>query len=283
MDGPNREMKQTQLKPFLRWAGGKQNLLRNLISQLPPGITENGATYYEPFLGAGSLFLALRPKKAVLSDANAHLIQCFRAIKNHPEAMNDNLRVHESRSSRAYYYKIRQEFNETGKRSNVGQASRFLYLNRACFNGIYRVNQLGDFNVPFGDKKNLLLPDLKRLKLLASRLSNVRLSCSSFEYLADEMEEGDFVYLDPPYPPLNGSSYFAHYTKDRFDIADQANVAAFANYVSAQGCKVMVSNADTSDIRRLYSGWSIEPVEVIRFVSCKAVRHRVGELIISNY
>ena len=272
-----------RLRPFLRWAGGKQNLVQHLVDHVPQGVLENGATYYEPFLGAGALFLALKPKRAVLADANRHLIECFRAIKDHPDGMNRNLRAHERNSSKDYYYDIRGEFNRANGQATVAQAARFLYLNRACYNGIYRVNLKGEFNVPFGDKQNLLFPNLSQLRMLAARLNRARVSVASFEQTADTAMEGDFVYLDPPYPPLNGSSYFAHYTKDRFDFADQSNVAEAANHMSDRGCRVMVSNADMPIIRRLYKGWRIRPIEVTRFVSCKAVRHKVDELIMTNY
>ncbi len=271
------------IKPFLRWVGGKQNLVRQLARYVPPDIHSNGHTYFEPFLGAGSLFFHVRPRKATLSDANRHLIHCYRALRDHPERILRYLQTHARQTSEDYYYRVRDEFNNRLDTLSIAQATRFFYLNRACFNGIFRVNKQGQFNVPYGNKANLMIPSHQKMMEISRLLRTSKLGSFSYEGIVGRVKSGDFVYLDPPYPPLNGSSYFTHYTEDRFGSEQQSHVAETAQALSDKGCRVLVSNADTCEMRRLYSDWNTHPVKVTRFVSCKSERHYVGELIITNF
>lgn len=270
-------------RPFLRWAGGKQALVSRLMKFLPYSYSAENGTYFEPFLGAGSLFLRLAPKRAVVSDLNRHLISVFEAIKSDPSGLSRQCKLHERRNSRSYYYRIRDLFNRELHCNNTRQASRFLYLNRAGFNGIFRVNTAGQYNVPYGNKNHLLMPDLAHLKSLSSAFRHVDFRICPFEETLEHIGAGDLVYLDPPYPPLNGTSYFTHYTKERFDSSDQERVAQFAKSISTKGGLVMITNADTDQVRSLYKEWNIHRVSSVRYVSCKSERHRVGELVITNY
>jgi DNA adenine methylase len=270
-----------EIKPFLRWAGGKQNLIKFLIKFVPKDYNEHH--YYEPFLGAGSMFFRIAPNSALLSDYNIHLINCYKMIAKYPFKMHKLLILFLENDSKKYYYKIRVDFNRNINESSYIQAVKFIYLNKTCFNGIFRVNKKGTFNVPYGYKGKLSIPTLEYFYNLSQILKKVRLGCFSYEKIENLVKKGDFIYLDPPYPPLNGSSYFSHYTKERFFSNDQKKLAIFAEKLSNRGCNILISNADTKEIRNLYFKWYKESIDVIRFISCKSKRHKVKELVITNY
>jgi DNA adenine methylase len=267
-------------KPFLRWIGGKQQIVARLLSCLPEDI--GSRRYVEPFVGAGSLFFALAPQSAALSDLNEHLVHCYESIRDEPELVAVYLGRHRAQSCRGYYDRQRETYNKMSKLS-VAQAARFIYLNQACFNGVFRVNKKGEYNVPFGQKDHLALPSAKQLKRVADLLKTAKVCCASYNDILKGVGESDFVYLDPPYPPLNGTAYFTHYTKDRFGADDQTELAQLVADASGRGCKVMMTNADTPVIRELYAGFRMKPVSVTRFVTCKKKRHKVSELVITNY
>lgn len=267
-------------RPFLRWIGGKQQLVSRLVRCLPEDIKSR--RYVEPFVGAGSLFFALAPQTAAISDLNEHLIHCYESIRDQPQLVASYLGRHRTQSCRAYYDEQRDTYNKMSKLS-VAQAARFIYLNQACFNGVFRVNRKGEYNVPFGRKDHLALPSLEQMRRIADVLEGTDISCASYNDVLGDVGESDFVYLDPPYPPLNGTAYFTHYTKDRFGEDDQRELAKLAATISARKCKFMMTNADTPLIQKLYEGFNIEPLSVTRFVTCKKKRHKVTELVITNY
>ena len=266
-------------KPFLRWAGGKQRLVPQLL-QVAPELPST-ATYFEPFLGAASLYLAIRPARAQLSDLNRHLIEAYAAIRDEPEATYKYVHHHAQHDSRDYYYQVRLEYNRGGL--PAVQAARFIYLNRACFNGIFRVNRNGEFNVPYGYKRPLKIPSISTIAEFSRLVAEASLSISSYADALSGARAGDVVYLDPPYPPLNGTSFFTHYTKERFDDKDQVELSSVAWELNHKGCSVIISNADTPLIRRLYRGWRTLVVPVPRVITCKRVVVRIHELILTNY
>jgi DNA adenine methylase len=227
------------------------------------------------------MFFALRPRRAVLADLNEHLIRCYEAVRDRPDLVGLNLRRHAGSHSRPYYYGVRNTYNRSG--FGPPHAARFIYLNQTCFNGVFRVNKQGEFNVPFGDKPHPAFPTTQALKDAADALSGATLLVADYGQTCSRAEKGDFIYLDPPYPPLNGTSFFTHYTPDRFGEADQRKLAEVFGKLDARGCAVMMSNADTPLVRSLYRGFRFYPLTVTRFVTCKAVRHQVRELIITNY
>jgi len=237
--------------------------------------------YHEPFAGAANLFFALEPKKANLSDLNKPLIECYKEIRDSPATVAKYLRGHERRNSEKYYYEIRAQYNRS--RAGPAQSARFIYLNRTCFNGVFRVNREGDFNVPFGDKENPTFPSSKELSSLSSALKYTRLFAADFDKSLSKTKKGDFVYLDPPYPPLNGTSYFTHYTADRFDADNQTRLAKVVKDLDRRGIRFLMTNADHPRIRELYRKFELSKLSVTRFVSCKGSRHKVGELVITNY
>jgi DNA adenine methylase len=267
------------VKPFLRWAGGKSLYTYDIINNFPP--KKKIRKYYEPFLGAGSIFLAFKPQRAILSDLNGHLIQTFLAIKENPTQVYNYLKGFENQDSESYFYKLRDKYNQS--KPSIEQAAMFIYLNKACFNGIFRVNKQGFFNVPYGHKKNLNLPTISHLIIMAELFKTVDFLISDYKEVVVRAGHSDLIYLDPPYPPINSSSYFTHYTKERFSIEDQEELAKMANELSMRGSLVVISNADTYFIRELYKDWHLNSVERVRYITCSKVKHKVKELIITNY
>lgn len=267
------------LKPFLRWAGGKRRLVPFLLNSVPSDV--NRGIYWEPFLGAGSLFFALRPRRAVISDRNAQLIACFRAVRDHPDLVLKYVRMHAARTSDDYYKKIRLRYNKS--RDSIAKAAMFIYLNKTCFNGIWRVNRKGEFNVPYGFKEPPAIPSKNDLLVASIALKNAEIRAEDFRGVLTGAQSGDFVYLDPPYPPLNGTSYFTHYTKDRFCDDDQEAVVRMASLLANRGCRVMISQARTPRIVKSFNNWHIEVLSVVRWITCKSKRHRVEEVVITNY
>jgi DNA adenine methylase len=263
----------------LRWAGGKRQLVTKLVEFLPKNYKKS--RYHEPFLGAGSLFFWLAPPDAFLSDANEHLIETYRAIRDDWKVIARHLTRHAKLTCQRYYYEIRDQYNSS--RFSAAQAARFIYLNKTCFNGIFRVNVKGQFNVPYGWKEPPSLPSLNDLKIASEYLQKTRLMARSFEAALSDVKKGDFVYLDPPYPPLNGTSYFTHYTADRFSQLDQEKLANAVKILNEQGCQILLTSASTPLIRKLYRSFNVTPLPVTRFITCKAVRHKVTELVITNY
>lgn len=266
-------------KPFLRWAGGKTKFVREIVSRLPQ--LPSGATYYEPFLGAGAVFLAYAPRRAILSDLNPDLIKTFKAVRNQPGEVVKRLYALHARDSEDSYYRIRDKFNQGGPLSL--QAARFIYLNQTSFNGIYRVNRRGQYNVPYGFKHKPNIPGKHELEAASTILKSATVVLADYKSIMKEAISGDVVYLDPPYPPLNGTAYFTHYTKERFGCDDQIEVAHMAIKLRDRGCTVVMTNADTPQIRKLYAGWNISEIMRPRWVTSSCHKHLVVELIISSY
>jgi len=237
--------------------------------------------YREPFVGAGALFFSVKPHKAFISDANEHLINCYRHIKENPKLISVYLRKYLINTSKDYYYKTRDIYNES--KDSVAQAARFIYLNRTCFNGIFRVNTKGKFNVPYGWKEPPPLPSFKQLEEASNTLMVTKIKALPFEEALKSVSKNDFIYLDPPYPPLNGTSFFTHYTSNRFFANDQIRLANLVKELDKEGCKILMTNADTREIRKLYKNFNTSKLSIIRWVTSKAKKHRVSELVITNY
>mgnify|MGYP005845627765 CR=1 FL=1 len=265
--------------PFVKWAGGKGQLVSRFLERFPP--PDRCARYFEPFLGGGAVYLALRPRRAVLSDLNADLMNAWRVVRDDPEALMRALDSHVY--EREQYYQVRAQNPE--ELDPVARAARFVYLNKTCYNGLYRVNREGRFNVPFGryarpprfyDRENLLA--------ISHLLRTADLRCAPFEEATADAAAGDFVYCDPPYDPLSKTSNFTSYTEGSFTRDDQQRLAAHVRELDRRGCLVAVSNSDTPEIRRLYQGFRIEQVATPRFINCKANgRTPVQELLILNF
>lgn len=275
------EIRELTPKPFIRWVGGKSRLVSYLKNYLPSNISTID-TYYEPFLGSGSLFFELQPSKAVLSDINKELIDCYQAIKKNPKLVSKYLQEHSLKSSNDYYYQVREEFNIS--KPSIRRAAMFIYLNKTCFNGIYRVNKKGKFNVPYGFKEPPFLPSETDLNVVSASLKKVELLHCNYKEIISKVKKEDFVYLDPPYPPLNGTSNFTHYTASRFSRENHRELCKFAKELASRECKVLISNAAIPFIYSLYeSDFNIYEMEVTRYVKTNGERYKVKELAITNY
>jgi len=269
------------VKPFLRWAGGKTRSTPFLIDLFPSNFPSTDL-YYEPFLGAGSLFFYTEPQKAVLSDNNKDLIGCYMAVQENPDLISECLNQHLAKTCEEYYYRMRYEYNHT--KPSISKAALFIYLNKTCFNGLWRVNKKGEFNVPYGFKEPPCLPSKEDLRKTSLALSNANLLHKDYREAVKDAKKGDFVYFDPPYPPLNGTSYFTHYTKERFTKEDHEKLALLAEELTKRECRVLISNADIPFIRSLYEGgFNIYGLEVTRWIRADGKRYKVRELAITNY
>lgn len=264
-------------KPFIKWAGGKGQLLGQLGHLFP----RQYETYHEPFLGGGAVFFHLAPANAYLSDCNEDLVNAFLVVRDQCEDLIRSLARHSN--ERDYYYRIRGLQPEDLQ--PVERASRFIYLNKTCYNGLYRVNKKGQFNVPFGRYKNPCYDDRDTLVEASRLLSRARaIEAGDFACVLDQANPGDFVYFDPPYQPISDTSKFTSYTVGSFDESEQERLAQVYRELDRRGCRVMLSNSDSDLILHLYSGYRIERVKAKRAVNCdKSKRGEITELVILNY
>ncbi|WP_315806505.1 MULTISPECIES: Dam family site-specific DNA-(adenine-N6)-methyltransferase [unclassified Bradyrhizobium] len=235
--------------PFLKWAGGK----RWLTKRFPDLIPRSFRRYYEPFLGSGAVFFHLDPPAASISDSNGELVDTYRAIRDEPENVMRVLRAHSTRHNDDYYYVVRASQPKTP----AGIAARFLYLNRTCWNGLYRVNKQGQFNVPRGTKDSVVFPN-DNFQLTSRRLKRARLNCCDFELAIDQAEEDDFVFVDPPYTVKHNYNGFLKYNQSIFSWNDQVRLARAIQRATKRGAKILVLNANHESVRELYSGIGVQ-------------------------
>ena len=264
-------------RPFLKWAGGKGRLL----SQYEPFLPQRIDTYYEPFLGGGAVFfhLAGRARRAVLGDINPELVNVYCCVRDQVETLIRHLWDHQRRHSPDYYYDVRQR---QSLRSPVERAARLIYLNKTCYNGLYRENSRGHFNVPMGKYKNPAICDPSLLRAASAALQIADIQTFSFETLLDRsLTPRDFVYFDPPYHPISATSSFTSYSRYGFTGADQERLAQVFRTLANQGQRVMLSNSDCDFIRELYRGFTIHPILAARAINSRAgCRGKIGELLI---
>lgn len=273
----------TVAQPFLKWPGGKRHLLPEILPRLPKKIN----TYYEPFVGGGAVFFALaaegRFKRAVLGDYNPDLIRAYNDIAHRCDAVISALTKHVDAHCEKHYYDVRA-WNPY-KLGSPEATARFIYLNRTCFNGLFRVNKKGEFNVPFGDYKNPKICDEANLRFVSNslRFGNVYIIEADFEQTVFPARRGDAVYFDCPYVPVSATSNFVAYGKDGFGPEDQTRLRDVAKRLIDRGVHVLLSNSDTPFVRKLYKGFKIERVEAPRRINSKGgKRGNVGELLISG-
>lgn len=267
-------------KPFLRWAGGKAKWVKLLAKFIPEPESYN--CYYEPFFGAGALFFFVNPSTATLSDLNKELMNCYRQVARKPLDVWALLEEYKERNSQEFYYFARSQ--SADNMTMVQRAARFIYLNKAAFNGIYRVNKQGEFNVPYGPSlRGPALPTKSSLETASNYLSRAKLISSDYRKVCKLPKQSDFVYLDPPYPPLNGGSSFQHYTVQRFGWNDQKAVARVFSALDRRGCLVMLSNSDCDMIRSMYQGYHLHRLSITRWLGANGRRFQVNEVIVTNY
>jgi len=266
-------------KPFVKWAGGKRQLINKLLENAPTVFN----TFYEPFIGGGALLFALTPSKAVISDINTELINAYQVIKNNVEGLIRSLKRH--KNDETYFYNQRslnpQELNE------LRRASRFIYLNKTCYNGLYRENSKGKFNTPFGRYKNPKIADEENLRAISAYLNSadVQILNLDFKQTVSKAKKGDFVYFDPPYHPWSETASFTKYSKSDFNMENQEELADTFKRLAKKGVHVMLSNSNTEIVKTLYTGFNFTEVEANRFINCKAQKRGKGlfEVIIKSW
>jgi DNA adenine methylase len=262
--------------PFLKWVGGKRGLMPQLESLFPRRFER----YFEPFVGGGAVFFHLAPEVAYLADDNAELMNAYRVVRDDVERLIAHLATH--RNDEEYYYALRA--TDPDALDPIERASRLIYLNRTCFNGLYRVNSKGEFNVPYGKYKNPNITNELGLRAASDALQGARLATQPYMAVLEEARPGDFIYFDPPYHPLNATSNFTSYTAGQFTARDQEDLAKTFIELANRGCKVMLSNSDVPFIHDLYAAFHIEKVMAPRLVNRDATkRGPVSELVIRNY
>lgn len=289
------------VKPFIKWAGGKNQLLNELVKKLPFENYNNITKYAEPFVGGGAvLFYILNNyniKEVYISDINSKLIVTYKMIKKNVDELiiklekiqEEYLRLDEN-SRKIYYLEKRKEFNLSNL-NDIDIATLFIFLNKTCFNGLYRVNKKGEFNVPMGKYKKPLICDRENLKQVSNKLKNVKIICGDYKKSIKFIDSDTFVYFDPPYRPINITSSFTAYTKDSFTDNEQIELAKYIDKLTEKGAKIMLSNSDPKNVNKndtffdeLYNKYNIFRVKAKRTINSNASsRGEIYELVIINY
>ena len=279
-----KEIKEVTLQPFTKWTGGKRQLLP-VIRELMPKTYNR---YFEPFVGGGALFFDLAPKDAVINDFNAELINCYQQIKDNPQELIEILKVHQEYNSKEYYLDLRSADRDEriDMMSEVQRAARILYMLRVDFNGLYRVNSKNQFNVPYGRYKNPKIVDENLVSAISTYLNNnkIEIKKGDFEKAVLDVQQGDFVYFDPPYIPLSETSAFTSYTHEGFSYDDQVRLRDTFKRLSDTGAYVMLSNSSSALVEELYKDFNIHYVEATRTNGAKSSsRGKISEIIVTNY
>ncbi|MBF0564773.1 MAG: DNA adenine methylase [Nitrospirae bacterium] len=274
--------------PFVKWAGGKRQLLSTIDKYLPP--FGNNYTYYEPFIGGGALLFHLQPKKAVINDSNAEIANCYEVIRDYPDELIADLQEHNRKNNEEYYYEVRDSDRKPEYKTStkIQRAARILYLNKTCYNGLFRVNSQGQFNVPFGRYKKPAIVNEAVIRAASSYLKQNELTIlhGDFKQAVNEAKEGDFVYFDPPYDVLSSTSSFTSYDVNGFDRAEQERLFNVFQQLDKRRCYVMLSNSSTDFIRKLYKNrkYKVLTVSANRAInSVSGGRGKIDEVLVINY
>ncbi|MDR1642575.1 MAG: DNA adenine methylase [Clostridiales bacterium] len=271
------------LVPVLKWVGGKRQLMDSLIPLLPKKI----GTYCEPFLGGGAMLFKLAPRVAIASDINAELMRVYKVIKEDVDALIKELEGYEN--TKSAYYAVRnidRDATRYEELPDVTKASRVIFMNKTCYNGLYRVNSSGNFNAPYGFYPNPNIVNEVALRTLSAYLNScdVTLRCQGYEKTLACLPEGSFAYLDPPYDPVSESANFTSYSRDKFSREDQVNLKLCCDRLHECGHKFMLSNSATNFIKELYAGYNITIVKANRYVNVdSSKRGKVDEVVVRNY
>lgn len=268
------------LAPVLKWAGGKRQLLPEILRRLPEQI----ATYYEPFVGGAAVFFALSSRgafrRAVLSDKNKDLVEVYLSLQREPDDLIEELERYGRGHSEEKYYEVREQAKP---RTRAKRAARLIYLNKTGFNGLYRVNRSGQFNVPFGRYKNPKIVDEPRLRAASTALADVEILVEDFASVCTRARAGDAVYLDPPYLPVSPTSHFAEYHSEPFGIDEHKRLAKVFSELSRRGVVVVLSNSNTDETQRLFRAHKVDIVEARRAINSDHTRRGpVGEILVTR-
>ena len=277
-------MKNSSVAPFVKWAGGKRQLLKQIRERMPQKYNK----YYEPFVGGGAVVFDLLPERAVINDINKALINTYQQICNESEAFIDAVNRLDREmweDGKEYYYSLRERYNDKLMREEFDMelAALFVFINKHCFNGLYRVNGKGLFNVPYNKSRNQSIEEAS-IRATSEYLKNIIIMDGDFQNACEEAKEHDFVFIDSPYAPLNPTS-FESYTKEGFDIESHKRLADLYDELTARGCYCMLTNHNTDLINELYSnkGYRMDVVHVKRFINSDASKRVGEEIIICNY
>jgi DNA adenine methylase len=272
-------MQETCPRPFLKWAGGKSRLIQQYIPYFP----QFYKTYYEPFLGGGAVFFYLQPTTSVLTDINAELISTYRCVRDKVDDLICLLKEHKAKHSRDYYYSVRSSSSE----NDLEQAARLIYLNKTCYNGLYRLNSQGKFNVPLGSYKNPNICQENLLRAASKALSYCEIKQTDFSHLLTSATGSeDFVFCDPPYHPISNTSYFTGYNGNSFGEKDQIRLRDVCAELASRGVKVMVCNSDCEFIKKIYQEikFNIYAIAASRSINSNTQkRGMINELLITSY
>lgn len=273
------------ISPFLKWVGGKRQLLPAIIKVLPKDIRKR--VYYEPFIGGGALFFKIQPKNAIINDFNEELINVYITIRDKTEELLESLSHHKNNPEYYYYLRNLDRDNKLfSTLSDVERASRIIYLNKTCYNGLYRVNNAGEFNVPYGGYKNPNIINAPILKAVSKYLksNNITILCGDYSTALENADTNSFAYLDPPYQPLSSGNNFTGYIRGGWEESDQIRLKRTCDELNNRGVKFLLSNSDCEFIRNLYMDYSISAVKAIRSINSDGSgRGAINELLIKNY
>ena len=274
------QVQEVVASPIVKWVGGKTKLLPDLLARMPDQFNR----YYEPFAGGAALFFRLAPKRAVLADSNPDLIGLYTAVAADVNAVIRRLQAHRDHHDEAHYYDMRTRWNDRDQQwSTPERAAAFIYLNKTCFNGLWRVNRSGAFNVPIGRYTDPPICVPEALRAAQQVLSRAEIRRADYRTAVKDAKAGDFLYFDPPYDPVTPTANFTSYTADSFGPDEQRALADTARELIARGCQVMLSNSDTPFIRSIYKGFRIDRVKCARANNSNAAkRGDVDELIITG-
>jgi len=269
--------------PVVKWVGGKRQIIDQIIKYVP----KNFSTYYEPFLGGGAVLFELQPRKAVVNDVNSELINLYEVIKDNVEELIEDLKQH--RNEEDYFYAIREldrDKDKYNKLTPVQRASRIIYLNKTCYNGLFRVNKAGEFNTPFGNYKNPNIVNEITLRAVSNYFNKAKITftCKDFEEVLKGARKGAFVYLDPPYYPVSDTASFTGYDKGGFDSDEQVRLKKACDKLNEKDIKFLLSNSATDFIKDLYKDYRIEVIQAKRAINSKAdKRGEIDEVLVMNF
>lgn len=270
------------MKPILKWAGGKQQLLTQLAPSIP-----SSYLYVEPFVGGGAVWLHVHPQRAIINDSNQELINVYKVVRDNPDELIALLEKHEKANSRDHFYEIREQDRDSAafsKLSNVERAARFIYLNKTCYNGMFRMNSNGQFNVPYGRYKHPNIVNEPGIRALHDYLTgnDIDIRCGDYANVLKNLPNDAYVYLDPPYMPVSETASFTAYTADGFDYKEQVRLRNWCVRLRAKGIRFIESNSDTPAVRELYKDFMIRTVSARRSINSRGdKRGPVNEVLIT--
>jgi DNA adenine methylase len=270
------------VQPILKWAGGKRQLFPEISRYIPSKFK----TYYEPFLGGGAVLFGFQPSKAIVGDINADLINVYSVVKDNVGELIEALSKYKNEKDYFYYIRELDRTEKYKKFSNIEKAARIIYLNKTCYNGLFRVNSQGQFNVPFGNYHNPEIINRPVLKAVSNYFNEheIIFKAEGFESVLASASKGCFVYMDPPYDPISDSSSFTGYSLDGFNREDQLRLKDVCDRLDKKGCFFLLSNSYTDFIRELYSDYIIETVQVSRNINSDGTkRGKINEVLVRNY